>query len=785
MLRETYANKTSSSTLQCRSSLTLILRQTAPPKTHYASGTKGTDENLKPLVIVKSDDDGGNWLNPFNLTSIPLKNRDAELDRLRAFADGPAPYQLWALIAPSGAGKTRLAAEWMLEYREERGWNVGFLDNPEPGIWTGWQPSANTLIVIDYIHNYGRAIKAILDRCENLSSDGALESLEVRILAIDHVFPERFTDILGYSPWNQVFESRIDLDARKEVFYEKDQLRLTEAQDRNSVLRQIVAHVGGKLPDGDRRLDAAMETLNKMEDAARHPLFAALIGDAIRNGRDDYRTWTRLQLVEYYLDSKNRLPWKQEKNPVGFWIGALVAAATIRDGADDSTLSDFLPEKFLKDGVEVVVSDHRNEIDGQITHITSSPTLGSRLNAFRPDIMGEFFVLLFLGRVRREKHNQAIFIEMLTTPDTDGDSRTPIAAWWEFFQRLARNLCNYDQNADRIVTFWANLDAFLDPKHFPGATDARYAISIVRADIAKELNRHGFRDRRAQFLKKIRVDELAAAVDGWMAPNALRTLYQCCEWSEPSGMTGSTLWDLTVTAALRFDRKFPHASMHLAMQDGYDKVIAALLEGGWAADIAQDGRDLASTLCAAALYGYANVVGTILTNDISPNVTAFHGVFPLLMAAQEGHAPVVDALLRKKDIDVNKTHEQSGTFPLLMAAQEGHAPVVDTLLWKKDIDVNKTHERSGTFPLLMAAQIGHAPVVDALLRKKDIDVNKTNEQSGNASRGRAGGPCPGCGRAALEKRHRRKQDHEQNGSFPLLMAAQTAMPLLWARCFGK
>ncbi len=756
----------------------------------FNSADDKADPNLKPLVIIEPDEDGGNWLNPFNLTSITLQGRDEELARLRAFSDDDStPYRLWALIASSGAGKTRLAAEWMFECREEHGWNVGFLGNPDPGIWKDWRPSANTLIAVDYIHNYGRAIKAILNRCKTLHDEGGLDAFKVRILAIDHVFPERFADILLYSHWNEVFENKIELDvwnqvfggqagpgSRKSVFFEELPLRLAETQDRTALLRLIVADVGGKLAIDDERVDAAMETLDKMEDAARHPLFAALIGDAIYNGQKDFRTWDRLELIDYYLDGKNRLPWEKDNDPFGFWVGSLVSVATICGGADDSTLSEFLPDTIIQDGAKTTIAEYYENIESQYSYITSSLPIEGRLEAFRPDILGEFFVLLFLGQIRRSRTNREIFIAMLSVSGSDRDGEKWITAMLGFFERLTRNLCNYDQSADRIKTFWANLDVFLDPRHFLAGTDARYAISIIRANIAEELGRRQFHARRARFLKKVRFDDLTAAVDGWMALSALLALLRHYEWSEQTQMNGSTIRDITVEAALRFDREFSatFSSMDVAMEARQGRLVVELLKGGWAANIAQNDRDLAHTLTAAAYYGYANVVERILTKGVSPNITVHNGIFPLLMAAQEGNGPVVDILLQNEKIDVNNTHMQTGSFPLLMAAQAGHAPVVEALLRKDGIDINKTNKEDGNFPLLMAAQNGWGPVVEALLQKTDIDVNKTHKQSGAFPLLRAAQTGnPAVVDVLLQKEGINvNKTNKQTGSFPLLIAAQ-------------
>ena len=54
-------------------------------------------------------------------------------------------------------------------------------------------------------------------------------------------------------------------------------------------------------------------------------------------------------------------------------------------------------------------------------------------------------------------------------------------------------------------------------------------------------------------------------------------------------------------------------------------------------------------------------------------------LFPLLQAAQNGHAEVVGLLL-DKDAEPNQVDEKDGLFPLLQAAQQGHAEVVRLLL---------------------------------------------------------------------------------------------------------
>ena len=176
-------------------------------------------------------------------------------------------------------------------------------------------------------------------------------------------------------------------------------------------------------------------------------------------------------------------------------------------------------------------------------------------------------------------------------------------------------------------------------------------------------------------------------------------------------------------------------------------------------------------LLLAADQGHAEAVGLLLDKDAEPNqVHEKNGTFPLLQAAKNGHAEVVRLLL-DKDAEPNQVNEKNGLFPLLLAAQEGHAEVVGLLL-DKDAEPNQVDEKDSLFPLLQAAQQGHAEVVRLLL-DKDAEPNQVNEKNGTfpllqaAQQGHA--EVVGL---LLDKDAEPNQVDEKNSNFPLLQAAQ-------------
>jgi ankyrin repeat protein len=62
------------------------------------------------------------------------------------------------------------------------------------------------------------------------------------------------------------------------------------------------------------------------------------------------------------------------------------------------------------------------------------------------------------------------------------------------------------------------------------------------------------------------------------------------------------------------------------------------------------------------------------------------------MASYKGHVQIVQTLLTRDDIDVNKPRTTDGCTPLYIAAQNGHVQIVQTLLTRDDIDVNTMRE---------------------------------------------------------------------------------------------
>ena len=87
-----------------------------------------------------------------------------------------------------------------------------------------------------------------------------------------------------------------------------------------------------------------------------------------------------------------------------------------------------------------------------------------------------------------------------------------------------------------------------------------------------------------------------------------------------------------------------------------------------------------------------------------------------LASADHGSLRLVRELLSKYNADVN--FNVRGLFPLLMASQNGHPDVVKELL-SHGADVNAVHEDSGAFSLLIAS---HTRAILMWLRNSSLTM---------------------------------------------------------------
>ena len=154
-----------------------------------------------------------------------------------------------------------------------------------------------------------------------------------------------------------------------------------------------------------------------------------------------------------------------------------------------------------------------------------------------------------------------------------------------------------------------------------------------------------------------------------------------------------------------------------AAQAGHIEVVRALLAVA-GIDANHASRGLNAALCIASEDGYVNRAST-------------QGSTALMVAAQQGHAEIVRALLAVHGVDTNYARSDDGATALLVAAQHGRAEIVRALLAVHGIDANQT-TTNGFTALITASENDHAEVVRVLLALNGINANQANDNGNTA-----------------------------------------------------
>ncbi|MEN9666683.1 MAG: hypothetical protein RLZZ326_3046 [Planctomycetota bacterium] len=111
-----------------------------------------------------------------------------ELDQLHQWVADKAAFSWWAVIAPGGTGKSRLALE-LIHSLDAELWDAGFLTDSFDATWLadkcqGWRPQRPTLLVVDYANARQEAVIKGLETLSHTLRDDALFP-RVRLLLLD------------------------------------------------------------------------------------------------------------------------------------------------------------------------------------------------------------------------------------------------------------------------------------------------------------------------------------------------------------------------------------------------------------------------------------------------------------------------------------------------------------------------------------------------------------------------------------------------------------------------
>ena len=625
----------------------------------YASDNQGLIETVAEPVFEKkpSSDfqppeycppqnfDDSMWLSPEHPDAIPFVPRDNEWEQLDSFANSDGdPFKVWAIAAPSGSGKTRLIMEWMRGSKFLQDWRKSILEVTSADKWEEWNPDKPTLIVIDYMFGFDETIQAIIRRCSQTHENPLNHN--VRLLVIDRMPLKNIEEMRGVSEFDG-----LDLDRISHVFYSKFPMNLKETGNQDEIILGVIACILGKHAK-DHIVQETADKLRAME-SAWHPLFAALLARTVRDGKT-YDGTNRRDLIQYYLNYEDRLPWKQPGEN-GKWASGFISAATVLNGVSFSLLKECVPEDkvTLSEGFSVI-----RDICKRIVPIGGN----DELKPFEPDILGESFFLLFLEVMNDNPHLYKSFIKMLSV----GDEKTQANNALEligFIKMLSQSLCDDKQDHKRTQQHWHLLYSFLEPKKFSGSVLIKWAISAALVQVVRNLQSQKVFNQHPQFLDQVKESSLYNKT--LLIPSMICVM----DYFE-------------VIQAHNADTKNV-----ISFLEYYDQQI--LLNKGH------------NALIYACQNGYKNIAQLLIDNgkNIDQPTTEI-GVTPLIAATQNGHETIVKMLI-EAGADVNKATTDNGATALMWASVENHIGIAHALI-NAGADANKVTTDTNKTALVLA-----------------------------------------------------------------------------------
>lgn len=691
------------------------------------------------------------WLSPYNHHTIPLLDRDDQLRILDDFIEDKREFLVTYIIAPSGAGKTRLVSQWMRKFVRDpsdnegpegkvKGWDAGFVEKRQEKDWEDWQPICNTLIVIDYTYNYNDVIKAISDKGKQKTGK------KIRLLILDHIKPQSRSEM----------QSDLSLslavgDAKKEGtfgdFYQKEYATINLLPNKNSlkILSKIIARsaslftIDHEYHHSDSIIIKAAEALESMSeksaekpkdpeskklDTIRHPLFAALLGQAL--ALDPERDFTKLKrrdLINLYFEPKRRIPWfKNDQNAfwntLGPWVGCYICIATLLRGVKFNWLEASLPNDIAKDFPKRTACLPLRQLTNHIISNTDKETL----RPYEPDILGETFFLMFLRDCHSDERLIEFLFKCISNFKNDKEEKDGISNFIETMTRLSRNILADDPNHPFIMQSWKSIEVFLNQKNFKTDSLAKYSISITLAQITKQ-----------QRLQNTRGND---------EPNFSRSI----KFEDFEKLNGSSLQGLSYSAATSYfdfmycenlggtdleDRFYKLSLDFIKTEEGFlgGAMIHALFNLNFATATFLASRQPAqikgnktlewTRLMVLCFGGNLDLVRELITNGAKIDEQSTpSGKTALMVACMQGKDDVIEYLLEKK-AKPNLLEIEGGYSALHISIIANKEGAVDTLI-KHGADINLCTEIGGMYPIQLARLLKRDKIIELLQNDKNL-----------------------------------------------------------------
>ncbi|KAL8916709.1 MAG: hypothetical protein Q9208_008356 [Pyrenodesmia sp. 3 TL-2023] len=190
-------------------------------------------------------------------------------------------------------------------------------------------------------------------------------------------------------------------------------------------------------------------------------------------------------------------------------------------------------------------------------------------------------------------------------------------------------------------------------------------------------------------------------------------------------------WYLESAEASKWEIRSGANALHIAAWFGLTDVLDDLLKEGL--DInAKDPFHEQTPLIYASRRGHSDTVAKLLELGAFVNNRSARGRTALVEAVTEGHLSMVEVLLHQYRLAINEIQPWDfGRSVLMLAVINRNLEIVNALLRRQDIEVNQKDSKGFT-ALMLAASFCFVDIVERLLGHPEIDVNVTSRYGTSA-----------------------------------------------------